>query len=99
MFKYGYSKEDTQRWIGHADGSTVTDRVYNHYEHQMDISKLERFGISGVRRVYYYCNRDGLFCQDIVKGIDDKKSGYDDARERRELEKAADMLFGRESNE
>ncbi|MCR5103024.1 MAG: tyrosine-type recombinase/integrase [Eubacterium sp.] len=43
MFKYGYSREDTQRWIGHADGSTVTDKVYNHYEHQMDISKLERF--------------------------------------------------------
>ena len=37
------TREETQRWIGHADGSTVTDRVYNHYEHQMDISKLERF--------------------------------------------------------
>jgi len=28
------------------------------------------------------------------KGIDDKKNGYDDSLERRELEKAADMLFG-----
>jgi hypothetical protein len=26
--------------------------------------------------------------------IDDKESGYDDSQERRELEKAADMLFG-----
>lgn len=29
-----------------------------------------------------------------MKGIDDKESGYDDTQERRELEKAADMLFG-----
>ena len=40
------------------------------------------------------CNRDGLFIQDIVKGIDDKEGGYDDTQERRDLEQAADMLFG-----
>ncbi len=34
-----------------------------------------RFKISGVRKIYSYCNRDGLFCQDVVKGIDDKESG------------------------
>ncbi len=53
-----------------------------------------RFKINGVRKIYFYCNRDGLFCQEIVKGIDDKKSGYDDLAERRELEQVADMLFG-----
>ena len=53
-----------------------------------------RFKISGVRKIYIYCNRDGLFCQDVVKGIDDKTGSYDDTQERRELEKAADMLFG-----
>ena len=53
-----------------------------------------RFKINGVRKICFYCNRDGLFCQDIVKGIDDKESGYDDTKERRELEKTADMLFG-----
>ncbi|MCR5358191.1 MAG: helix-turn-helix domain-containing protein [Lachnospiraceae bacterium] len=53
-----------------------------------------RFKINGVRKIYFYCNRDGLFSQDIVKGIDDKTSAYDDSSERRELEKAADMLFG-----
>ena len=53
-----------------------------------------RFKISGVRKIYFYCNRDGLFCQDILKGIDDKESRYDDTKERRELEKVADMLFG-----
>ena len=53
-----------------------------------------RFKINGVRKIYVYCNRDGLFCQDIVKGVDDKESGSDDTKERRELEKAVDMLFG-----
>ncbi len=52
------------------------------------------FSIAGVRQIYFYCNRDGLFVQDVVKGIDDKESGYDNVRERKELEKAADMLFG-----
>ncbi len=46
------------------------------------------------RKIYFYCNRDGLFSQDVVKGIDDKESGYDDTQERRELEQVADMLFG-----
>lgn len=53
-----------------------------------------RFKISGVRKIYFYCNRDGLFCRDVVKGIDDKEGGYDDSLERRELERAADVLFG-----
>ena len=33
----------------------------------------------------FYCNRDGLFTIDPVKGVDDKESGYDDSQERREL--------------
>ncbi len=54
-----------------------------------------RFKISGVKKIYFYCNRDGLFSIDVVKGIDDKDKSYDDTRERRELEKAADILFGK----
>ena len=57
-------------------------------------SSEARFKIRGVRRIFFYCNRDGLFSMDVVKGIDDKESGYDDSQERRELEKVADMLFG-----
>ncbi len=53
-----------------------------------------RFKLRGVRRIIFYCNRDGLFRADPVKGIDDKESGYDDSQERRELEKTAKMLFG-----
>jgi len=30
-----------------------------------------RFKIRGVRRIFFYCNRDGLFSIDPVKGIDD----------------------------
>ncbi|WP_081674333.1 helix-turn-helix domain-containing protein [Butyrivibrio sp. VCD2006] len=54
-----------------------------------------RFKISGVRKIFFYCNRDGLFSIDVVKGIDDKEKSYDDTKERRELEKTADMLFGK----
>ena len=53
-----------------------------------------RFKLRGVRRIFFYCNRDGLFSINPVKGIDGKESGYDDPQERRELENAADMLFG-----
>ena len=51
---------------------------------------LKRFS----KKIFFYCNRDGLFFTDVVKGIDDKESGYDNYRERRELEKAAKMVFG-----
>ena len=53
-----------------------------------------RFRIRGVRRILFYCNHDGLFSIDVVKGIDDKESGYDNSSERRELEQAAKFLFG-----
>ena len=53
-----------------------------------------RFKIRGVRRIFFYCKRDGLFSVEPVKGVDDKESGYDDSQERRELERAADMLLG-----
>ncbi|MBR3170223.1 MAG: hypothetical protein IKF22_03100 [Lachnospiraceae bacterium] len=53
-----------------------------------------RFKIRGVKKIFFYCNRDGLFFTNVVKGIDDKESGYDNYCERRELEKAAKMLFG-----
>ena len=52
-----------------------------------------RFKISGVKKIYFYCNRDGLFSLDVVKGIDDKESEYYYSKERRELEETARMLF------
>lgn len=52
-----------------------------------------RIKINGVRKILFYCNRDGLFSIKVVKGIDDKQNAYDDVEERRELEQAAKMLF------
>jgi hypothetical protein len=45
-----------------------------------------RFKLRGVRRIYYYCNRDGLFSIEPVKGIDDKESCYDDFAEWKTIE-------------
>ncbi|MBO4346031.1 MAG: helix-turn-helix domain-containing protein [Lachnospiraceae bacterium] len=53
-----------------------------------------RFKIRGVKKIFFYCNRDGLFSQDIVKGIDDKESEYYYSDERKELEETAKKLFG-----
>lgn len=53
-----------------------------------------RFKMNGVKKIYFYCNRSGLFLLDLVKGIDDRKSSYDDTEERKQLEAAARMLFG-----
>ena len=53
-----------------------------------------RFSMHGVKKFLFWCNRDGLFRSDIVKGIDDRDRAYDDTEERRALEKAADRLFG-----
>ena len=53
-----------------------------------------RVKINGVRRILFYCNRDGLFSVTPVKGIDDKQACYDDTEERKALERAAKVLFG-----
>ena len=53
-----------------------------------------RFKISGVRKILFYCNQDGLFSIDIIKGVHDREASYDDSNERRELEKTAKILFG-----
>lgn len=55
----------------------------------MDLRK-----INGVRKILFYCNKDGLFSVDIVKGIDDRQTSYDDTEERKELERVAKLMFG-----
>ena len=39
-------------------------------------------------------NREGLFFINVVKGIDDKQTAYDDTEERIALEQVAKKLFG-----
>lgn len=53
-----------------------------------------RIKIDGVKKLLFYCNRDGLFSIDVVKGIDDKQISYDDIEERQALEQVAKKLFG-----
>ena len=53
-----------------------------------------RLKINGVKKILFYCNRDGLFSVVPVKGIDDKQISYDDAEERKALEQTAKILFG-----
>jgi len=53
-----------------------------------------RVKINGVKKLLFYCNRDGLFSIDILRGIHDREASYDDYKERYELEKAAKVLLG-----
>ena len=53
-----------------------------------------RVKINGVKKLFFYCNRDGLFSLNILKGIDDKSGCYDDTEERKSLEETAGKLFG-----
>ena len=53
-----------------------------------------RFKINGVKRILFYCNKDGMYAINVVKGIDDKSTSYEDIQERKELECAAKMLLG-----
>ena len=53
-----------------------------------------RIKINGVKKILFYCNRDGLFSINVVKGIDDKQTSYDNVEERRALEQTARQLFG-----
>lgn len=53
-----------------------------------------RVKINGVKRIYFYCNRDGLFSINVKKGIDDRQTAYDDIEERKALEQMAKKLFG-----
>lgn len=53
-----------------------------------------RFKMNGVRQIIFYCNRDGLFSVNVNRAIDGKENAYDNIAERRELERAAKMIFG-----
>lgn len=53
-----------------------------------------RFPMSGVKRIYYYCNRDGLFWLEVNPHVDGKEHSYEDVEERRELEQIANQILG-----
>lgn len=53
-----------------------------------------RFKMGGVKQIFFYCNKDGLFSINVNQAIDGKENSYDDINERRALEETAKMLFG-----
>ncbi|MDO4475111.1 MAG: hypothetical protein Q4B75_10750, partial [Eubacteriales bacterium] len=52
-----------------------------------------RLKIRGVKKIFCFCNKDGLFYIDVSKYIDGRCKSYDDAEERKELEKVAAKLL------
>ena len=52
-----------------------------------------RFKQSGVKQIFFYCNRDGLFSVRVHPAIDGRPAAYDNANERRALEDMAKRLF------
>lgn len=53
-----------------------------------------RVRMRGVKRILFYCNRDGLFCVDVHRAIDGRRAAYDDTAERRALEETARHILG-----
>ena len=53
-----------------------------------------RFQMRGVKRIFFYCNRDGLYYVNVHKAIDGRPGARDDTMERKALEQTAKRLFG-----
>lgn len=52
-----------------------------------------RFKMQGVRKIFYFCNKDGLFSMDVKRGIDDKEAAYSDYEIRQKQEKIMDVFY------
>lgn len=53
-----------------------------------------RFQMRGVKKMLFYCSKDGLFSMTVHRAIHGRPGAYDDTQERRELEQTAQKLFG-----
>ena len=53
-----------------------------------------RFQLRGVKRICYYCNRDGLYYVDVHRAIDGRTHSAREIAERRALEAAAKVVLG-----
>ena len=78
----------------------VEDEYYVRIEHEMSKNHYISFiaAVSSDRiqmvKLYPEGNAEARFKINVVKGIDDRENSHDNTEERRELEKAAKMLFG-----
>ena len=52
-----------------------------------------RFKMQGVRKIFFFCNKDGLFSLNVKKGIDDKEAAYSDYEIRQKQEKIMDIFY------
>ena len=52
-----------------------------------------RFKMQGVQKIFFFCNKDGLFSLNVKKGIDDKEAAYSDYEIRRKQEKIMDIFY------
>lgn len=53
-----------------------------------------RFQMRGVKRICFYCNRDGLFYTDVHRAVDGRIHSAREIAERRALEAAAKVVLG-----
>lgn len=53
-----------------------------------------RFQVRGVKQLFFYCNRDGLFRLNVKPSIDARRASYDETAQRRALEQTAARIFG-----
>ena len=53
-----------------------------------------RFKMNVVKKIYFYCNRDGLFSINVFKSFHGRPHAYDDSAERKALEERAKQIFG-----
>lgn len=53
-----------------------------------------RFQVRAVRRIYFWCNRDGLYYTDVHRAIDGRTHSARELAERRALEAAAKVVLG-----
>ena len=51
------------------------------------------FKMQGVHKIFFFCNKDGVFSLDVKKGIDDKEAAYSDHEIRRKQEKIMDIFY------
>ena len=43
LFSIGWSMAEVQDWLGHKDGSKITEEVYNHYRQVVAVEKIDKF--------------------------------------------------------
>ena len=53
-----------------------------------------RFPVRAVKRILFWCNRDGLYYVDVHRSFDARPASRDDTAERRSLEQTAKRIFG-----